>query len=150
VEPGGLLALWVYGRENNGWIVWFFDPVRKAVTSRLPYPLLKGLAWCSTLALYPILLGVYGPVNRKWKALSRFLFYNDYFSYISQFPFREIYGTVVFDHMTAPIAHYLPKAEVEGWLKQADLETVRVSSWNRNSWRALVRISAPPAEQPPS
>ena len=143
VRPGGELAIWVYGRENNGWIVWLFDPVRKTVTSRLPYPVLKSFAWTATLFLYPVLRCVYQPVNRHLKPLSRFLFYNDYFAYISQFPFREIYGTVVFDHMTAPIAHYLPRSEVERWVGQEDLETVRVSPWNRNSWRALVRKRKP-------
>ncbi|HEV8376493.1 MAG TPA: methyltransferase domain-containing protein [Candidatus Polarisedimenticolia bacterium] len=143
IRPGGCFAAWVYGRENNGWIVWLFDPVRKAVTSRLPYPILKVMAWTATLFLYPVLRYVYRPVNRRMKPISRLLFYNDYFAYISQFPFREIYGTVVFDHMTAPIAHYLPKAEVERWIAHEDLEEVRLSPWNRNSWRALVRRRNP-------
>ncbi len=50
VKPGGRVLIWVYGRENNGWIVRLLDPLRKALFSRLP------IALVHHLALYPALL----------------------------------------------------------------------------------------------
>jgi SAM-dependent methyltransferase len=39
VKSGGLVLLWLYGRENNGWIVHLFNPLRRALFSRLPLPI---------------------------------------------------------------------------------------------------------------
>ena len=44
VRPGGAVSVWVYGRENNGWIVRFVDPVRIRFTSRLGPRALFGAA----------------------------------------------------------------------------------------------------------
>src|SRR5258706_13173018 len=35
VKPGGHISAWIYGAENNGWIVRFVNPVREYVTSRM-------------------------------------------------------------------------------------------------------------------
>jgi SAM-dependent methyltransferase len=35
VKPGGRLSAWVYGAENNEWIVRFVNPVREKITSRI-------------------------------------------------------------------------------------------------------------------
>ncbi len=45
VKPGGLVLLWLYGRENNGWIVHLFNPLRRALFSRLPLRLVHALSW---------------------------------------------------------------------------------------------------------
>ena len=41
VREGGRVAFWVYGHEGNEWITRYVDPLRKAITSRLPAPLLR-------------------------------------------------------------------------------------------------------------
>ncbi|HET7113168.1 MAG TPA: methyltransferase domain-containing protein, partial [Pyrinomonadaceae bacterium] len=35
VKPGGHVSAWIYGAENNEWIVRFVNPVREKVTSRI-------------------------------------------------------------------------------------------------------------------
>src|SRR5262249_29563548 len=35
-KPGGQIAIWVYGRENNGWFLSVLNPARKFLFSRLP------------------------------------------------------------------------------------------------------------------
>jgi 2-polyprenyl-3-methyl-5-hydroxy-6-metoxy-1,4-benzoquinol methylase len=32
-KPEGQVLVWVYGRENNGWIVWLANPLRKVLFS---------------------------------------------------------------------------------------------------------------------
>src|SRR5262245_32245393 len=51
-KPGGRVLIWVYGRENNEWIVRFIDPLRKAVLSRLPMGLLHHLCVVRTALLW--------------------------------------------------------------------------------------------------
>ena len=36
VKPGGRVLIWVYGRENNRWLVTVLDPLRRMLLSRLP------------------------------------------------------------------------------------------------------------------
>ncbi|HLR05042.1 MAG TPA: methyltransferase domain-containing protein, partial [Pyrinomonadaceae bacterium] len=35
VKPGGELSVWIYGAENNGWIVRLINPLREHITSRM-------------------------------------------------------------------------------------------------------------------
>ena len=37
VKPGGRVLIWVYGRENNGWLVSVLNPLRRMLFSRLPF-----------------------------------------------------------------------------------------------------------------
>ncbi|MBP6820715.1 MAG: methyltransferase domain-containing protein, partial [Acidobacteria bacterium] len=52
VKPGGAISAWVYGLENNGWIVNFVNPLREHVTSKLPMRALYVLSYLPTLILW--------------------------------------------------------------------------------------------------
>ena len=138
VRAGGRIAAWVYGRENNDWIVHLVNPVREHVTSRLPRRVLEALASLMTaLVLWPITKLVYGPLNRVAPQFAQgMLFYNDYLAYISRLPFREL-RTIVFDHLVAPTAFYLTREEFAAWFDRSDLEAPLIGWHNRNSWRGL-------------
>jgi SAM-dependent methyltransferase len=142
LKPGGAITAWVYGRENNGWIVNFVNPLRERLTSKLPTRLLYWLSYLPSLVLYAVLKLVYLPLGRT--PLKRLLFYADYLSYIARFPFREIHN-IVHDHLTAPVAFYLSRAEFSEWFAEAQAERVEIHWHNRNSWRGFgyVRAAAP-------
>lgn len=133
----GAISAWIYGAENNRWITAIVDPLRKNVTSRMPRPLLRTLSNALTTgALYPAVKWVYGPVNRRFPAQAQRLFYNDYLHYISKFSRREI-ESIVLDHLVAPTAFYIPRAEFETWFADAKLHAVVIGWHNRNSWRGF-------------
>lgn len=134
VKPGGAISAWVYGRENNGWIVNFVNPIRERITSRLPPRALYYLSYLPTAALYLLLKLVYLPVRRT--SFARFLFYAEYLSYIARFPFREIHN-IVHDHLTAPVAFYLSREEFSEWFRAARAERPEIHWHNRNSWRGF-------------
>ena len=50
VKPGGRVLIWVYGRENNRWLVSVLDPLRRALFSRIADRLMHHLS------LYPAAL----------------------------------------------------------------------------------------------
>lgn len=135
VRPGGAVSVWVYGAENNGWIVRLVSPFREHVTSRLPPRVLHALSFLVALPLFTALAAVYRPARRstslRWR---RLLPYEPYLGYISDFPFREIHH-IVHDHLAAPIAHYLRRDEVEGWYRSVGARGAVVASHNSNSWR---------------
>ena len=136
LKKEGTISAWVYGRDGNWWIIYFLNPIRKYVTSRLPLTLLKVIAFTLTLVLQMILKLVYTPVNknRVLKPLSRFLFYNDYLYYISRFPFMENY-LIVFDHLLPEIAFYIEKDEFLSWFTENKLHNISITMKTNNSWR---------------
>lgn len=131
VRPGGRVFAWVYGRENNGWIVHVIDPLRKHLFSRLPQGLVKwGLSLPLALALMPVV---------KVAGLFRRLPYGEYLRWLGRRDFQFVHG-VVFDHLVAPTSHYIRREEFEGWFERAGLVDVEISWRNRNSWRGVGRV----------
>ena len=141
VKAGGHLSAWVYGAENNEWITRWINPLRERVTSRMSRRALLHLSKLPTVAVYTATKLIYGPLNRKpgTTALARRLFYNDYLSAISRFGWREQH-TIVFDHLVAPTAFYISRAEFDEWWRAIGATEV-VEGWhNRNSWRGWGKI----------
>ncbi|HEU5237114.1 MAG TPA: methyltransferase domain-containing protein [Pyrinomonadaceae bacterium] len=147
VKPGGHMSAWVYGAENNQWIVRFVNPVREYVTSRMPSRLLFHLAKAPTALMYAASKLLYGPLNRteSGRAFARHLFYNDYMDFVSGFNWREQYN-IVFDHLVAPTAFYISGQEFEGWWRDIQATDVVIGWRNKNSWRGFGRINNLPAK----
>ncbi|HEY6189717.1 MAG TPA: methyltransferase domain-containing protein [Pyrinomonadaceae bacterium] len=142
VKAGGHLSAWVYGAENNAWITRFVNPLRERLTSRINRQSLLHLSKLPTAALFAATKLVYGPLNRRagGAALARHLFYNDYLNAISGFGWREQH-TIVFDHLVAPTAFYIPREEFEEWWREVGATEVEISWHNKNSWRGFGRIA---------
>ena len=64
VRPGGRVIAWVYGRENNGWIVHGISPLREAITSRLPHKWVYQLSKLPAAMLYALGKGIYQPLQK--------------------------------------------------------------------------------------
>ena len=141
VKEGGHLSAWVYGAENNEWITRWVNPLRERVTSRMPQNALLHLSKLPTAALYAATKLVYGPLNRspRGATLARHLFYNDYLKAISRFGWREQH-TIVFDHLVAPTAFYITRAEFEDWWREIGARDTAIGWHNSNSWRGWGRI----------
>lgn len=137
VKQGGSVSAWVYGREGNGWIVYFLNPVRR-ITSRLPLPMTKAVALFLALVMQAGLKIFYQPADKiqslGW--LKRVLPYSAYLCSISGFSFKENYS-IVFDHLLPEIAFYIRREEFEKWFKYAGLENVVITQRYENSWRGF-------------
>src|SRR2546421_3190414 len=142
VKTGGHLSAWVYGAENNGWIVRFVSPLRERLTSRLDQRTLLQLSKLPAALVYAATKLVYAPINRSdfgRRAIAPHLFYNDYLSAIAPFGWREQH-TIVFDHLVAPVAYYIPRAEFAAWWQEIGAKDVTITWHNRNSWCWFGRI----------
>ena len=132
-KPGGRVLIWVYGLENNEWLVNVLDPARKALFSRLPIRLLHHLA------VYPTAL--------LWAGLRLGVGRSEYFRFLRGITFRHL-RSIVFDQMLPKIAHYWPRETVEGLMRNAGLQGVRLAWVNEMSWSAIgtkpVSGEAPP------
>ena len=124
VKPGGLVMIWVYGRENNGWLVNLFDPLRRALFSRLP------LGMVFHLSLYPSAL--------LWLALRLGLRRIEYLRLLRGFSFAHL-RAIVFDQMIPRIAHYWRRETVAALMRDAGLDDVQLVWVNEMSWSAAGR-----------
>lgn len=137
-KPGANVFVWVYGRENNEWIVKVVNPLRY-FTSRLPLHLLRLFSWPLTLFLMLLLRLIYRPVNAFSRRLGNLLFYNDYLYNVSPFSFEEL-ELIVFDHLTAPTAFYISRQQFDQWFRDCGLSPYRLIWHNRNSWKGIGTI----------
>ena len=143
LRPGGHISAWVYGREGNGWIVHFVSPLREHVTSRMPHAILDAMSALLTVPLFLATRLVYGPTRGRLLGLR--LPYGEYLSYIAPFPYRE-QRSIVFDHLVAPVAYYIPREEFAGWFERAGLDAPSIEHHNANSWRGFAALPATRAE----
>ncbi|HZE68537.1 MAG TPA: methyltransferase domain-containing protein [Pyrinomonadaceae bacterium] len=136
VKPGGNFSAWVYGAENNEWIVRWISPVRERITSSLNRRMLLHLSKFPTALMFLATKLVYGPLNttQTGARVAEHLFYNDYLKSISAFGWREQH-TIVFDHLVAPTAFYISRSEFEDWWKEIRARDVVIGWHNKNSWR---------------
>lgn len=143
VREGGHLSAWVYGAENNEWLVRWVSPLRERLTSKMSRRALLHLSKLPAAALYAATKLVYAPLNRgaRTRALARHLFYNDYLGHLARFGWREQH-TIVFDHLVAPTAHYIARAEFEDWWREIEAASLIIGWHNRNSWRGFGQIGA--------
>jgi SAM-dependent methyltransferase len=141
VRAGGHISAWIYGAENNKWITRWIDPLRKNITSRISTRALLHLSKAPTALVFAATKAIYGPLNRsqQGRGLARHLFYNDYLNAISVFGWRE-HHAIVFDHLVAPTAFYISRAEFEEWWRAIDARDVVIGWHNQNSWRGFGRI----------
>jgi SAM-dependent methyltransferase len=133
VKPGGSVFVWVYSKKRR--VLNFCLETVRAVTTRLPPRLQKGLSLASAVADY-VFIGPYkiaaalpgiGPAVRKLP-LPRLRLYADY-------PFQVVYADW-FDRYAAPIRFYYDDQDMQGWLTRAKLSRQTISPTGLFGWRA--------------
>jgi SAM-dependent methyltransferase len=121
-RPGGKVLIWVYGLENNAWIMNFFDPLRRALFARMPLGLVYHLSFYPTAALSLFLK----------MGLSRI----EYHRLLRQASFKHL-RAIVFDQMIPRVANYWSRETVQSLMQGAGLEDVRLVWVNEMSWSAV-------------
>jgi SAM-dependent methyltransferase len=136
VRPGGTIAVWVYGYENNGVVRNVVEPLRR-LTTRIPTRSLRAVAAPLAVGFHAAAKAIYRPL--RGTRVGRALPLNEYLSSVADFSFRQNYG-IVFDQLAAPTAAYIKGAEFERWFEESGLVDVRISHRHGNSWRGCGRV----------
>jgi SAM-dependent methyltransferase/predicted RNA-binding Zn-ribbon protein involved in translation (DUF1610 family) len=135
VRDGGRAAFWVYGQEGNEWITKYVNPLRTAVTSKLPAGLLRAACLLPSAFLWGAIKLFYRPrADGKGPALP----YGDYFASMHNYPFDEVHANV-FDQLVTPVAYYLRGEEVRAWLA-VGFRDARVRRHRGYSWSGLATV----------
>jgi SAM-dependent methyltransferase len=122
VRPGGTVLVWLYGYENNEWLLKFFDPVRRFLFSKMPLSFVYALSWPATAML--------------WLVLKLGIGRTEYMRLIRTFSFRHL-RAIVYDHMIPKIAKYYREEEAIELLRGAGLTNVRAHWVNEMSWTVI-------------
>ncbi len=139
IKKGGSISAWIYGKENNDWIINFVNPVRTSFTSKMKQPTLYQLSKLPTVGVFLASKLIYKPLNKAAKPVAEKLFYNDYLNHLGTFGWREQHN-IVFDHLVAPTAFYISKEDFEEWWKEIGAENVEITWHNQNSWCGFGKI----------
>ncbi len=126
LRKGGVISVWVYGKEGNFLIRTLGSFVRVNITSRLPHSLLNALCIPPAFLLHVLTSLVYKPLRLRSAP------YGEYFIAIADFDFRNKLS-IVFDHLVPPVAYYISRQEIESWFSA--LGKVVISQRYGNSWR---------------
>ena len=138
LRPGGTIAVWLYGYENNGFVRHAVEPLRR-VTTKLPRSALRAVAWPLAVGFHAAAKGVYRPLGDS--RVGRSLPLDEYMTSVADFSFRQNYG-IVFDQLSAPTAAYIRGEELERWFAESGLTDVRISHRHGNSWRGSGRAAS--------
>jgi SAM-dependent methyltransferase len=138
LKPGGKLSIWVYAQEGNELVIRYLEPLRKGVTSKLPWGLTKGISALAAAAMWLLVTAVYAPARALWPALYRRLPMHDYLWYIYRLGPYTLYHTA-FDKLSPELCAFIRQDELRQWFAEAGLEDVVISFRNGNSWRAQGR-----------
>ncbi len=117
--PGGTVLVWLYGKENNEWLLRWFDPLRRTLFGHAPLWLVFQTSRVLTALL--------------WVALRLGLSRIEYFRLIRKFSFRHLHA-IVFDQMIPRIAKHYTREEAIALLENAGLKDVRTAWVNEMSW----------------
>lgn len=132
VRPGGTVLIWLYGYENNEWLLRYFDPARRFLFSKLPLSLVYAMSLPATALLWLILKAGVGRT--------------EYLRLIRTFSFRHL-RAIVYDHMIPRIAKYYKREEAIKLLENAGLEQVQAHWVNEISWTVIGRKPQAAAEE---
>lgn len=118
-KPGGIILVWVYGYENLEIFVHVLNPLRKALFSWMPLPIVGTLAHIPTAVLWLLLSIGFTPI--------------DYLKLLKGFPYRHLQH-IVFDQMIPQTANYWRKEEALALLDHPDVSAVQIDWINECSW----------------
>ena len=132
-ENAKILA-WVYGKEGNSIYISIADPIRKVLTSRLPFKYNLCLSFILSSILWGTIWIFYFPANviLGEEIASRILPMNKYLNFFRKRGFKDFWRTV-FDKMIPTIAHYISNQEIKNWFASSNLQ-YEVYFRNGHSW----------------
>lgn len=108
LRPGGTIAIWVYGTDNNRLARWLYDPIRR-LTCRLPHKVVY-VATLPAAVVVAVCNHLHLPLFRQY----------------ARFPFRTKWNDA-FDVFATPVVRYLDLETVERWFYEARLHDVTVA-----------------------
>jgi SAM-dependent methyltransferase len=137
-REGGRFHAWVYGREGNGIVISFVEPLRK-IASKLPWWFTKYLIAAPAVLPYFVWAKVSEGAAALWPGLRALLSRLPLHDYTRWIAVREFwfFHHVAFDQLVTPQTRYFSEGEVRAFLADPAIEhgSTYVIQRNGNSWK---------------
>jgi SAM-dependent methyltransferase len=125
LRPEGRLFIWLYSTQRR--VMNFFLECLRVVTTRLPYAVLRQVAWVGAAIDQGLFVAPYRWLKRRPRAAGiverlapqRIKVYSAY-------PFQVLHADW-FDRLAAPIRHYYDREEARGLMEEAGLSDIQIS-----------------------
>lgn len=127
LRPGGQMFIWLYGKEGNAIYLACALPLR-ALTRRLPIPVLSGLSYLLDGILMPFVA-----LARRGVKVPLADYLRDVYGKLSS-PDRRV---VIVDQLKPAWALYYTEAEAQDLLERAGFENVRLHHRHGYNWSVL-------------
>jgi SAM-dependent methyltransferase len=133
LRPGGAVLVWVYSKSRR-WTNALLEAVRLR-TSRLPFGMLKALAFLGAAIDWTCFIGPYKAAAgcRPLRLPAEHLMFSRIKLY-ARYPFQVSHADW-FDRLSAPVRFYYDEADLRGWAERARLRQVRISPTGRYGLR---------------
>ena len=128
LKPGGVMAIWLYGREGNELYLRLVLPLR-VVTQRIPDFLLRGIVHILTVAL----IGYIGLCRRIRLPMRDYVL-----NVLGKYTYGPLFITV-FDQLNPAYARYYTGEEAEALLSDAGFQGVEIFRRHSYSWTVVGR-----------
>lgn len=135
LKPKGAISAWLYGAKGNEIITSFVNPLRLALTSHLPLPILSAIA----LPFSIIIFTISRTMRLVPQPIIKHLPLRLYLSSLSGSSFGKIY-LIIYDHLNAPTAHYLTRADTLAMSQTTKFRSVKITPRLGNSWCLFGRL----------
>lgn len=132
-KVGGRVIVWVYAHEGNTLNRLFLEPFKSIVVRHLPRSVVRLLAHCLTLSLYPPIYSIYLLIPQS--AGKRVLPFYEYFENWRKLPYQRNLLNV-FDKLNAPQTWFISESQVRSWFAPEEFTDVHISAYKGVSWRA--------------
>lgn len=126
LRPGGRMLVWLYGYEGNELYLRLVQPLRR-LTTRLPAPLLAGLAHAIHWVLIP-----YMALCRRWP-----LPLAEYINQVLARFDRHKQFLVIYDQLNPAFSEYYTQARARALLERTGFADVRLHHRHGYSWTVI-------------
>lgn len=137
LKETGKILVWVYGKEGNAIYINLADPIRKLITSKLPFRLNLFLSFILSAILWSLIWAIYFPINKviSKDLINKFLPFNEYFEFFRKRGFKDFWRTIL-DKMIPTISYYISQDEFINWFKENNLNN-KIYFRNGHSWLGI-------------
>lgn len=126
-KQGGILLIWVYGKEGNFLMNTIIEPLRKKFLNNASHNTLWSISYLTNLLIYPI-------VNTIYRLPLSFLPYFEYFKNYRKMSFKRN-ALNIYDKLNAPQQYFLSEKELRKWYSENGFELISCTQYMGVSWR---------------
>ena len=130
-KKGGILLMWVYGKEGNFMMNTFIEPFRKKFLNQSSHNTIWSISCLLNCLIFPI-------VNTLYRLPLSFLPYYEYFKNYRKMSFKRN-ALNIYDKLNAPQQYFISEKDLHRWYSENGFQIISCTQYMGVSWRVSGR-----------